>query len=330
MNLRTVFNTIVTIKSAVKGLPQDLAFLTGQAAAHFRKASGHRILVYHGICSRAPLRYNTLFITASVFEKQLRQFKKYCHLLSLDDYYAGNFSNDRFNLCLSFDDGFANNHTYVLPLLEKYKVPAVFFITGAGHAGYDILWNDVLCAAYRYGPHEFRFEDRLYQKANDLRYRADGDLLADVLRRRSFSEKAAVMARLNQYRKQDDWEYWLQLNAGQISQMAASEWVTVGCHSLHHDDLATLSATALRDDLTVSRQWLEQLTGKPVKALAFPYGSYHAETLAIAQEAGFTQLLAERYLNPEDKNAVLLRDRMTINPFINPVNQLYAAIRGSY
>jgi peptidoglycan/xylan/chitin deacetylase (PgdA/CDA1 family) len=328
--MRSVFNTIVTLQSAIKGLPQDIAAITGSAGSYFRSARGQRILVYHGICRKAPHRFNTLFITAKTFEAQLRLFKKYCNLISLEDYFAGNFSNDRFNLCLSFDDGFANNYTYVLPLLEKYRIPAVFFITGARYAGYDILWNDALCAAYRYGPRGFLFEDQLYQKGKDLRYIASGNLLATILRRRNFADKAAVMDRLKQYNKKEEEEYWLQMSTAQIKKLARCEWATIGCHSLQHDDLATMPVEELRNDLSVSRQWLEQLTGQPVKALAFPYGSYTGQTLAIAGEAGFSQLLAERYLSADDKNAEALRDRMTINPFINPVNQLYAAIRGKY
>src|SRR5258706_10165233 len=119
-----------------------------------------------------------------MFEAQLRVYKKYFDIISLDDFYHQRFHNDRFNICLTFDDGFANNYKYVLPLLEQYGAPAAFFITGIRDAGYDILWNDVLCAAYKYGPGKIIFRKEEFSKANDKKYMSfsTGQRLADRLR----------------------------------------------------------------------------------------------------------------------------------------------------
>ena len=49
----------------------------------------------------------------------------------------------KLSVCISFDDGYADNYTNALPILDKYNVPATFFIATKGtELGY--LWNDVL------------------------------------------------------------------------------------------------------------------------------------------------------------------------------------------
>jgi len=309
-----------------------MAMCLGLEPPILKKVSGSRILVYHGICQKYHLRYNTLFVTRKMFEKHLQLYKKYCHLLSLDDYYEERFSKVKFNLCLSFDDGFANNHTYVLPLLEQYEIPAVFFVTSIRQAGHDILWNDVLAIAYRYGPYRLIFNKREFIKRKDKKYvdAGTGELLADILLRTGFAEKEQMIEILGNWRNRAADEYWLQMTTEQIRQLSASKWVTIGSHGYYHNDFAKLPDMSAKLEMEQSKQFLEGVTGQEVKSLAFPYGSYSAQTVMAAKQAGYSQLLATNFLFPGDENDTTLRERLTINPFISSTNQLYASIRGTY
>jgi peptidoglycan/xylan/chitin deacetylase (PgdA/CDA1 family) len=80
----------------------------------------------------------------------------------------------------------------------------------------------------------------------------------------------------------------------------------------------------------MSKRYLEQITGKEIRSIAFPYGSYSKNVLEESEAAGYTQLLATELMCQGDKNNVLLRERLTINPFISTVNQMHANISGSY
>lgn len=328
-----LLSNITELNYRLKGLPADIAMLAGfKKPAFFRAARGSRILVYHGVCRKEHLKFNTLFVTERMFEKHLLLYKKYCNLISLDDHYAQRFSDKQFNICLSFDDGFANNHKYVLPLLEKYEIPAVFFITGIREAGYDILWNDILAIAYRYGPGKLIVQNEEYQKGKDSRYVSvsSGKLLADVLRSTDFDTKKEMIEQLQPLKQKVNEDHWLQMTEEQIKELSASKWVTIGCHSRYHNDLAKLPGAVAKEDMLRSKQYLEKVTDKEVKAMAFPYGSYTRETITLAKEAGFTQLLATEFLFPDDATETTLKERLTINPFISAVNQLSATIKGHY
>jgi peptidoglycan/xylan/chitin deacetylase (PgdA/CDA1 family) len=106
--------------------------------------------------------------------------------------------------------------------------------------------------------------------------------------------------------------------------------VTIGSHSYYHNDLAKVSVDCLKKDMAQSKEYLQNITGKEVEALAFPYGSYTKEVVKAATSAGYKQLLATEFLSPDDANEITLRERLTINPFISNINQLYANIRGNY
>lgn len=302
---------------------------------YVKKAKGLRILVYHGICRKDPFRFNTLFLTIKKFEKQLLLYKKYFDIISLDDVYAHRYNPDRFSVCLTFDDGFLNNYKYVLPLLEEYRVPAGFFITSITEAGYDFLWNDILSIAGKMGPSRFVFRNEEYARAKNGQYRSAITNLSlnEVLRGETFEAKKELIETLTGimpfgHRVHED--YWKQMTKKQIRELASSKWVTLGSHSFYHNDLAKCTGLQLVKDLEQSKHFLESIIDKEVNSLAFPYGSYDSHVLKQAKHAGYSRLLATECLLPGDECDPMLKQRLTINPFIAPINQVYANISGTY
>ncbi len=326
------FSKYYHFRSRLKGLPWDIAWRLGLNQQLVKKAGGCRILLYHGICIRQPLQFNTLFLKLRSLEAQLRFYKKYFNIISLDDYYHQRFSKEKFNTCLTFDDGFANNYKYVLPLLEQYEIPAAFFITGIREAGYDILWNDVLGIAYRYGPGKITLGKEEYRKGRDGKYisSSTGKLLVDVLRCTGFEHKAEMTRVLNSFKNRAKKDYWLQMTEQEIKMLAASKWVTIGSHGYYHNDLAKIPLASAKEEIIMSKAYLEKITGKGINAIAFPYGAYTRGIAAEAKKAGFTQLLATEFQFPEDRSDATMRERLTINPFISNINQMHANISGNY
>lgn len=72
--------------------------------------------------------------------------KEKIRLLSLDEYLEGECG-----VLVTFDDGYANNVEYGMPILERYECPAVFFVTtghliGIGQRNWLQLFEDQLVA----------------------------------------------------------------------------------------------------------------------------------------------------------------------------------------
>jgi peptidoglycan/xylan/chitin deacetylase (PgdA/CDA1 family) len=329
-----MLNSLKILEKLTDGLKRggrESAWQLGLSQEYIKNQRGARILIYHGVCLHDPFRFNTLFVKLAKFENHLRLYKRYFNIISLNDFYHQRFSKDKYNICLTFDDGFTNNYKYVLPLLEHFKIPATFFITGIRDAGYDILWNDYLSIAVKYGPSEFIFRNEKYIKHSSGKYiSTTGKSFANTLRSTGFAEKQEMMRVLQPHHKNVDQDYWLQMTPGQIRALAQSEWATIGNHSYYHNDLAMTPRGSVREDLQRSKEFLENMTGTEIKSLAFPYGSYSKEAVEEAKNAGFSQLLAMEFLFPEDSHDPVFRERLTINPFISSVNQLHANITGHY
>ncbi len=67
----------------------------------------------------------------------------------------------------------------------------------------------------------------------------------------------------------------------------ASAGVEIGAHSVDHVRLDALDYADALDQLRRSRAVLEDLLGKPVRSMAYPYGRASEQTMRAAREAGY-------------------------------------------
>jgi peptidoglycan/xylan/chitin deacetylase (PgdA/CDA1 family) len=329
-----VQNITKKIYREAKYLRRDIACGLGVYDRFFKAARGNRIVIYHGICQTDHTKFNSIFLRLKTFELHLKFYKKYFNVLSLDDFYQQRFSDTKFNVCLTFDDGFANNYKYVLPLLEQYQIPAAFFITGIREAGYDILWNDFLGIISKYGPETISYKEESFYKGRYDKYISSktGISLVETLRSAGFNEKAEMMYllyalckfKLNGY----DEDYWLQMTKTEIADLSRSPFVTIGSHGYYHNDLARININEASKELQRSKLYLEKVIEKEVRSIAFPYGSYTPGVIDAAKKTGYTQLLATDFLR--DTEDETMRERFTVNPFITTNNQMHATITRQY
>lgn len=81
----------------------------------------------------------------------------------------------------------------------------------------------------------------------------------------------------------------LFMSLDQVKQLQAAG-MSIGSHGESHRALADLDDAAQMRELTASRQFLEQLLGVKIRALAYPFGwegTFTARTIELAAEAGY-------------------------------------------
>lgn len=176
-------------------------------------------------------------------------------------------------LCITFDDGYADNHDVALPILRRHGLSATFFIA-TGFLDGGRMWNDSLTEAVR------------------ACSKAELDLTALGLGHHplsSFSAKRqAAVALIRQVKYQP---MSLRVEVGdQVARLAGVELPTdlmmrssqviamrragmqIGAHTISHPILATLDETAARNEVKGSKDWLEHLLGERVGLFAYPNG----------------------------------------------------------
>jgi peptidoglycan/xylan/chitin deacetylase (PgdA/CDA1 family) len=62
----------------------------------------------------------------------------------------------------------------------------------------------------------------------------------------------------------------------------------IGFHTRHHDFLPNLEVAALAGALSDGRSELEEVVGRPLEAIAYPYGGVDDRVAAAARGAGFS------------------------------------------
>ena len=73
----------------------------------------------------------------------------------------------------------------------------------------------------------------------------------------------------------------------QLSELV-SQGNSIGSHSVHHYDLATLTDKQQEYELRESKQVLEDHLGTEIKAFCFPSGKYNEKTLSLLSQLGYT------------------------------------------
>jgi peptidoglycan/xylan/chitin deacetylase (PgdA/CDA1 family) len=218
------------------------------------------------------------------------------------DWGLGRGSLPRHPLLVTFDDGYRNNYTLAAPLLRKHGAPAVFFVS-TGYIGADRLyWYDELklrLAEWR--GREIRVPGRSENELWPGELRARRDLAQRISAACKTIPNDARLEYIEYVRREtSEWslgtaerETIRPMNWDEVRSLS-EQGFEIGSHTVDHPILSRLDAAALRRELRGSKSRIEEITGKPCFAIAYPNGKTRdvspaviAETEAAGYELGF-------------------------------------------
>ena len=262
-----------------------------------RLRPGAVVLGYHRIAAADwdPLG---LAVCPDRFDEQLSVLTSLRQIVSLSELVrlrsAGATMTDF--AALTFDDGYDDFASSVLPIIESRDVPATLFVA-TGYVGQPFWWDVIATLLEEPAPTssplaiEFgagqkgdygRLEDRSRRTA----------AVRDICERLACSARTDIEAAVAQIRT------WCNVTTAprpgfggmareRLAELAGHRLVEVGAHTVSHGCLADLPTDMQHTEIVGSRSELTAIVGRPPQVFSYPNGSFDAETPVMVEKAGF-------------------------------------------
>jgi peptidoglycan/xylan/chitin deacetylase (PgdA/CDA1 family) len=275
------------------------------------------VLMYHRIAESESDVWE-IAVSPERFEQHLKVLQKMGNTVHLQQLASSINSHHlpKNSIAITFDDGYIDNFKIAKPLLEKYGLPATFFITSSNNEKefwWDELERIILFAehlpqvfslpigeetiAYElknetYLTEETRQKHRLWKACTEepptIRARLFYKLW-QLLKPLSYTEQQQHLQMLRKWANlpllvRDDYKV---MSPGELKQLALNNLFTIGAHTVTHPALGHHNAGFQKREISENKKFLEEIVNHDINLLAYPYGNYNEETLQIVSDSGF-------------------------------------------
>jgi len=222
-------------------------------------------------------------------------------IVSLDECLERLARNDRSRryAVLTFDDGYRDNISVALPILERNFAPFTMYVpTAAPTRSMQSWWlglrklflsrDTVTIDAMGI---RFRCPD-FYNKTfalNKVTQWIHDDYQRAAMLAPMFNKAGISLSALNE-------AYFL--NERELRVLARHPLASIGGHTASHPALASLDVLSARAEMADNRHYLEKLLQLPVRHFAYPYGNCRAcgpREAHLAKEVGFSTAVTSRH-----------------------------------
>ena len=240
------------------------------------RRNGTLILCYHRVAEGVEDPFY-LCVSPDHFAAHLEEISRAREPSTLADV---SVPSRRPRVVVTFDDGYRDNLANALPIAEAKGVPITVFVTSGILGNHHGLWWDRLGTLLRSRPPQVREIDlpaggrsiRLPVGSSGIRE----DL--DTVRRHLLPLRVTEIERaLDSVSEQ--WQVGSDpppdagtLTREDLLQLAASDTVTIGAHTVDHVRLRGRPAREQQDTISGSKTELEQSIGRAVPHFAYPFG----------------------------------------------------------
>lgn len=243
------------------------------------------IFIYHRVLDKPDFMLPDE-VDKTRFHWQMELLHKYFNVLSLHDALdkMANHSLPSRAVCITFDDGYADNYNNALPILKKFNQSATFFIAN-GFLNGGRMWNDTIIEAVRNFPQAELDLTTIglgkYDVATNTEKAANALHIIRKIRHLPLSQRdqyTAYIASLSQNLPND-----LMMSTEQLKQLHQSG-MEIGGHTVSHPILAKLELKEAETEIVENKDFLENLLNIPVRYFAYPNGKANADYLPQHKE----------------------------------------------
>jgi peptidoglycan/xylan/chitin deacetylase (PgdA/CDA1 family) len=219
--------------------------------------------------------------------------------ISMDEA-VGRLSEDNPNpfACFTFDDGYADNLTRALPIMERFGAPFTVYVTSGMITREIDGWWLGLAALLRSRDRVELSGPRLSFECSDLASKKLAFKTIESMVHNDFSMlphlREVIAQSTIDCRALVDRE---ALTEDELRRLSRHPLVTIGGHTTTHRNLALASASTVHGEMAENRRFLQDLTGQPVTHFAYPFGHQRAcgeREARICRDVGFRTAVTTR------------------------------------
>ena len=265
-------------------------------------------LVYHRVVETpadagAFAPYSGLTVTAKQFRAQMQHVRAKYRCLPVEDLVARLRSGtlERGSVAITFDDGYRDNLTVALPILEELGIPATIFVsTGLIEEGTGLWWYDLQRLISRYNSLSFDWNGRRWEfelQTTELKTRATL-VLNEIFKRLDPAQQATLFRSMDPHSEYPGNYSGEMLTWDEVEWLARHPLITIGAHTVRHPVLSRLREPQLSFELSESRRILAERLRRTVSLFAYPYGGPEQagpREFAAASTTGFCAAFTTRF-----------------------------------
>jgi peptidoglycan/xylan/chitin deacetylase (PgdA/CDA1 family) len=271
-------------------------FLNGYA--FFRRKftkSQVAIFMYHRVSPRND-NWSYRPLSPQSFEEQIHYFCRNFEIISLvelTEYIRQGKSLPEKAVVITFDDGYKDNYLYAYPIIKKYHIPAMLFLT-TGHIGKgNLFWWDKVSYIIQHAHINHINIDKL--GSHPMQSEADkfqaNYLIIERLKKIPEEEKNFLIEKLfnisGVVNIPSDVGQRLILSWDEVCEMN-SDGIAFGAHSVSHPILINMPLEQAKWEIMQSKKDIEEKLGEEIGAFSYPNGDSNIEISEFVQESGFT------------------------------------------
>jgi len=284
------------------------------------------ILLYHRVIDLS-LDPQQLAVSPANFNDQIAYLKEHYHLLSFDEF-ADIITRKRKmpkrSAVVSFDDGYVDNLTNAVPILERHNAQAVFYVATATLDTRKEFWWDELERIFLLDhalPASLEYNARGQSYAFTTATHADRasvyDRMHPIVKDCAVKERNALMDKLVQWAglTSAGRESHRVMRTDEVQAMAQSRAVVIAAHTHNHPKLSVCTPADQRADIALSKKRLEDMLSRRIDHFSYPFGSkidYTPQTVQICRDLGFKTVCANYHSQVHSWHSPLELPRMLV------------------
>ncbi len=224
------------------------------------------------------------------FEEDMIFLSKKFRFISYDDFLCGNYKKQK-SLILTFDDGYKELFTMVYPILKKYNIPAIFFISTNLIDNASLFYrNGISLLIDKLSNLDNSDWGKIFQqKIENHQHQSFPDINSFILFLKSVHFKDREILHFYYELFEINVADFLQnkqpyLSTSEIKELNNETLITIGAHTLDHSELfMEKDTTEIKRQIVESAKRIISITGKKVVPFAFPFTSHGVSRKIISE-----------------------------------------------